>query len=107
MKNDYLYCFFLFFFTCPHKRGEEIQTSDLQFMRRGHQPIELSLRYGPSLLYTRIHACIIYIYIYIYVSSMVDQDQDLGLEQTEHGIIVQHAERQVRRDKCFDWNLIK
>jgi hypothetical protein len=66
MKNDYLYSFFLSFFTCPHKRGEEIQTSDLQFMRRGHQPIELSLRYGPSLLYTRIHACIIYIYIYTF-----------------------------------------
>jgi hypothetical protein len=70
-------------------------------MRRGHQPIKPSLGDGPSLFYTRIHA------LYIYVSSMVDQDQDLGLEQTEHGIIVQHAERQVRRDKCFDWNLIK
>jgi hypothetical protein len=33
---------FTFFFTCPHKRrGGEIRTSDLRFMRRGPQPIEL------------------------------------------------------------------
>lgn len=30
--------------TCPYKgRGEEIQTSDLHFMRYGSQPIELPL----------------------------------------------------------------
>lgn len=35
--------FFFFFLTCPHKRGEGgfERTSDLCFMRRGPQPIEL------------------------------------------------------------------
>jgi hypothetical protein len=35
--------FFFFFLTCPHKRGGEIRTSDLHFIRRGPQPIELPL----------------------------------------------------------------
>jgi hypothetical protein len=43
MKDFYF--IFLFFLTCPDKTrgGEEIQTSDLRFMRRGLQPIELPL----------------------------------------------------------------
>jgi hypothetical protein len=35
--------YFFFFFTCPHKRGGWIRTSDLRFIKRGPQLIELSL----------------------------------------------------------------
>jgi hypothetical protein len=43
-----LYCleffFFFFFWTCPRKgRGMGIRTCDLRFIKRGSQPIELSL----------------------------------------------------------------
>lgn len=34
---------FIIFFLHVHTRNEEIRTSDLYFMRRGQQPIELSI----------------------------------------------------------------
>jgi hypothetical protein len=42
--KSWVHIFFFFFLTCPYKRkGEEIRTSDLRFMKRGPQLIELPL----------------------------------------------------------------
>jgi len=43
--------FFFFFFTCSHKRGRKIQTSDIRFMGRDPQPIELLIENSLKTLY--------------------------------------------------------
>jgi hypothetical protein len=43
-KKTFDFRFFFFFLTCPHKgRRRGIRSCDLHFIRRGSQPIELSL----------------------------------------------------------------